>query len=566
MKLLSLEIGDLGLDEFGRKKTYRSLQPGFKIDFHNQTEKGYDQMNQFQPFCFAGLNGSGKSNVLEALASIFYHWEILSAKFKPSSLKLNLKKNTSSPDAYTLKYLIAGKGRSDYTLTNADLVTLTKIKDREPEMFVEPGPRNRLDIEKRLIRFEVKSSKQEMAPSKEFLPDLVVGYSSGENETLSLPFIKTRLLHLDEYRDAVLEGRDFDEPETSLLYVDEEMSQAVLLAIMLLEDRNTLKPLDDELKIKGIQSFRMNLNMQILYLDEQKKVSAPILNQLETKIEKLKNCATSWFEIESDFANSEGRTFPILTLDFFVDDKTKRTFKENFGSSFRLFRLFQTLYELNNNIVGPGTKRSVYGSTGFYTDGKLAIAGPEDRVFYFQDFMILKEVFGEEKPEELLLREFSDGEHQFIHTMGICLMLKDRRTLLLLDEPETHFNPDWRAKFINVLKKSIEAGGANHFQKDIILTTHSPFIISDCKRDFVKWFETGKAPRDIGFQTYGTSIDYIIKRTTDKLYLNSEMSLNELRHIIETGNLEELEEAAKHFGKSGEKQFLYQEIARKTLK
>ena len=89
-------------------------------------------------------------------------------------------------------------------------------------------------------------------------------------------------------------------------------------------------------------------------------------------------------------------------------------------------------------------------------------------------------------------------------------MLKNRSTLLLLDEPETHFNPEWRSQFVSVLKKSIEAGGANHFLKDILLTTHSPFIISDCKREFVKWFEKGQEPRDIGFQTYGTSADLFV--------------------------------------------------------
>ena len=47
--------------------------------------------------------------------------------------------------------------------------------------------------------------------------------------------------------------------------------------------------------------------------------------------------------------------------------------------------------------------------------------------------MILKKIKGEDEPKELLLREFSDGEHQFIHTIGISIMLKSKRTLLLLD-------------------------------------------------------------------------------------------------------------------------------------
>jgi restriction system-associated AAA family ATPase len=132
--------------------------------------------------------------------------------------------------------------------------------------------------------------------------------------------------------------------------------------------------------------------------------------------------------------------------------------------------------------------------------------------------MILKKIKGEKEPKELLLREFSDGEHQFIHTMGISIMLKSKRTLLLLDEPETHFNPGWRAKFIKVLNDSIQSGGANNFLKDVLLTSHSPFIISDCLPNNVIFFKRNKKTKKIepksasslDFNTYGTSVDIIL--------------------------------------------------------
>jgi len=555
MKLLSLEIGE----------QFRSLHPGFQVNFHKLTDKGVESMLEFQPFCFAGLNGSGKSNVLEALAAIFYHLEFCVAKFRPESFEKHFKRNTCTPDAFKLQYLICLSNQKEYNPQVAYLVTIDKKIGDEPHMFVEPSPTSYLIAQEfREVSLKPSTRSLEKAAGKEFLPDLVVGYSSGENEILSLPFIKNRLVHFDEYKEAVKKGFPFDEPETSLLYIDEEMSQAVLLACMLYEDpATTLKPLKDELGIVGIQSFRMNLNMQGLAMDIEKTEHVPILQHVNKTINFLKNCATSWFERKPERKGINDHLFSVLTLDFFVDDKTKQVFKEYFKSSFELFRFFQMLYELNANIISTSTKEEVYKSKGFYTDGKLPEAGPEDRVFYFLDYMILK-AEGGDKPNERLLREFSDGEHQFLHTMGICLMLKDRRTLLLLDEPETHFNPGWSSKFINVLKKSIEAGGANNFFKDIVLTTHSPFIISDCKRDFVRWFIRGEEPKDIGFQTYGTSIDYIMKNTTNKRYLNSEKSITDLKNIIKEGSLEDLEAAIKEFGKSSEKQFLYQQIERLT--
>lgn len=509
MKLLSLEIGE----------QFRSLHPGFSVNFHKLTDKGVESMLEFQPFCFAGLNGSGKSNVLEALASIFYHLEMCVAKYRPESFEKHFSRNRCTPDAFTLKYLTCSSNKKDYVLFLADIVTITKEKGKEPVMVVEPNPFSKeRDIEPREVSLKPSDRSQERAPGKEFLPDLVVGYSSGENEILSLPFIKNRLIHFDEYKESVKNGFPFYEPETSLLYIDEEMSQAVLLACMLYEDpETTLKPLREELGIVGIRSFRMNLNMQSLNLEGSNQ-KVPILQHIHPILENLRKCATSWFVENKGGALNEKGLHSVLTLDFFVDENTKSVFREHFNSSFELFRFFQLLYELNANIISNSTKEEVYKSKGFYTDGKLPKAGPEDHVFYFLDYMIIKEIDGLEKPKELLLREFSDGEHQFLHTMGICLMLKDRRTLLLLDEPETHFNPAWRAKFIKVLNDSLKAGGTNNFLKDVILTSHSPFIISDCLPNNVIFFKRNKetlkieakSAKEMDIRTFGTSVEYIL--------------------------------------------------------
>ena len=149
----------------------------------------------------------------------------------------------------------------------------------------------------------------------------------------------------------------------------------------------------------------------------------------------------------------------------------------------------------------------------------------------------------------MLLRSFSDGEHQFIHTIGICLLLKDRRALLLLDEPETHFNPSWRAKFIKILNDSITSGNPRglpngnfnvHLLKDILLTSHSPFIISDCMPENVVLFEkdyegftTAKkvTELDSSFNTYGTSMELILNRLFDYDQSIGDLSYSELESI-----------------------------------
>lgn len=573
MKLVKLLIG-----EAPRERQFRSLQSGFEICFHTMNEDGWEAMETFSPFCFAGLNGSGKSNVLEALACIFYHLECCTAKYGSDSFKRHFRRNVCSPEAFTLEYLIGQHNNNPYSLKYFHKVIVTKEFEKEPLMTIQEFPFDNT-VKKVKVSLIPPKDGHKSADGKNFLPDNIIGYSSGENEILSLPFIKSRLLHFDEYKKGTIDGyRDYIEPENSLIYIDEEMSQAVLLANLIFEEEKiidfddqvvdgALKPIVDELNIVGLRSFRINLNLHKLAFQELNG-DENIFEHISEKIDVLKKCSTSWYESDNN-----------LVLDFYVDKVTKKAFKTYFATSFDLFRLFQLLYELNINFIDETIMEDVYRSKGYYTDGKLPLGSPDQKVFYFLNFLILKKIEGEEVPKQLLLKEFSDGEHQFLHTMGICLMLKDRRSILLLDEPETHFNPSWRAKFVKILGDSITSGNKVryvngnfnvHLLKDVILTSHSPFIISDCMPNNVVFFHRdsdnkyliAQKATELNLNTYGSSVDYILKNFF-KTKLISNKSFSELKDIIEHGTLEELRNAVEHFGESSEKQFLFQKIYEK---
>ncbi len=166
--------------------------------------------------------------------------------------------------------------------------------------------------------------------------------------------------------------------------------------------------------------------------------------------------------------------------------------------------------------------------------------------------------------------------------MGICLLLKDRRTLLLLDEPETHFNPSWRARFVKVLNDSIESGnrGNNfnvHLLKDVLLTSHSPFIISDCLPDNVILFEKDEEGRttakkvselDNSFNTYGTSVELILDKLFNYNQSIGDFSFSEIESISinEVNTPEEIAEAKvslRKFGESIEKDMVLSQLNRK---
>src|SRR5690606_19660584 len=134
------------------------------------------------------------------------------------------------------------------------------------------------------------------------------------------------------------------------------------------------------------------------------------------QIEKLKKCATCWFEDESG-----------ISLDFFVTEATKTAFRDNFDSAFELFQLFHLFYILNNHFVERGYIEDVYQSKGSYTDWKIPVGAPDNDAFYFLKYFLIKQENKSEKPFDILLRDLSDGEHQFLHTTSICLLLKSKR-------------------------------------------------------------------------------------------------------------------------------------------
>jgi restriction system-associated AAA family ATPase len=499
---------------------YGSIKKGFKLQFRapyeDQLSKQFD-WSEFNPFCLAGINGSGKSNVLEVLANIFYHIESCSNINQPKNFQDNFKPEICKPNAFELEYYISQD--KDYKVENLIKVCIIKKKqnkkeDGKPKMTYQPFP-----FDKKPIEVTVDSGKyaEIAAPAKRFLPDLVIGYSSGENEILSIPFLKTRLLHFDEYRVTLEKQAKYENPESSLLFIDYEMSQAVLLTNFIFQEKEVLEPLHKELGIADIIRFRMNLNLH-------KHENQNILDQYKGVVDAFTRCATSCYK-------EDGK----LTLDFWINSASKEAFKKNFPEGiFQLFQAFQILYTLNYRTINPDIKSDVYQSKGFYTDGKVPTPELQEKVFYFLDFYIKKNHLESKEVVPLLMKNLSDGEQQFLHTMGICLMLKEKSALLLLDEPETHFNPDWRSKFIRTLKKSLDHSQSNHLMRDILITSHSPFIISDCYPDKVIVFKKSEQPinaRDINFRTYGTSVDIIMENIFNKRNTIGDLSRKEIEDL-----------------------------------
>lgn len=594
MKLIRLKLGD----------RFRSLAEGFEIHFLRDFDLGNEFI--FNPYCLAGLNGSGKSNTLEALAAIFYNIECKLLDFLPESFefakninpvtseiaedKENVASNKSAPDAYELEYFFPLKSTSFSLKKDIDKnqaiahIKVIKLNGQSPTFEWIDRERYQGDANTNLARNEIK----------ELVPKYVLGYSSGHNEILSLPFFKMRFVHYDEYCEKLTRELDYSgRPEGRLVYLDDQFSQAILLCHFLFPSEAVTKIFQEKIGLKSIERFRIiikrfhKLSKKLDQLDIEIEENIELTSKFdghftasldeagnETEVlnyglmDKLIACATSQFEDDSRYADGESYD---LILDYLVNDATRAAFQYHFGevagseelskaaSALNLFQSLQILMTLNQYKVSDEIKSELYLSDSLYVSETIPMPASDERIFRFKDFEIKKDGVG----AQIFGKALSDGEHQLIHTIGLCLLYRHEPALFLLDEPETHLNPEWRASYISTLRAALEADqGTKEIMREVLLTSHSPFVISDCKKENVLVFEkdengTVKWSRP-EFNTFGASSNAITIKIFNRRETIGDFSnaaLDEFKNRLKNGEDSDqlIDEANSILGDSLEK-------------
>lgn len=543
MKLIRLKIED--------ERGFRSLQKDFEINF--QSDFNDSESDDFYPYVLAGQNGSGKSNVLEALAEIFYHLDCIYTSYKPDYFNKSdnnpkgFDSTVSRIDAFELEY---------YTFLDQDIFPFNKSKFKKAHIFIKKKTGTRPHIfflNKPEFDIWEDLTQQE---SKSLLPKYVVGYASGNNETLSFPFIKSRFLQFDEYL-STLSSKEFvnPSPNTALVYLNEEFSQAILLSNFLMlaaidEKSDLLSPLKKYVGIEDIDSFRLIIRSDITIIppensnvkdEEQKKVR--LIQNLDLKnpnakenstsyIEKLKSCATTWYDFYlmdwDDSASPEDDNKSYLYLDFKVDKETKKAFQFHFDNDpLKLFELFQMLLLQDLYKVPTSAKKNIYSTLNVFLNQEIGHIPEElDKILRFKFLKIKKK----EIEKTIYSKELSDGEHQLLHTLGLCLLFRKERCLFLFDEPETHFNPDWKARYITSVRNCFKEIVANC---EMLITTHSPFVVSDSLTENVLMFAANKNPKNPDFNTFGASVNQITMELFDRFDTIGDYSNNEIEKYYE---------------------------------
>lgn len=585
MKLISVKI--LGND-------FRSLASNKLYKFNVNS-----RIDRLSSKIFAGLNGSGKSNFLELLAEIFFHLE----KYHMNTVSPSEKRteNIGFEIEYHLPFSLDefmsyfsddlgfyfrnpfghGERIGTYNTPPSDpdeeMAIVSNEYEKQSNLFYKnyndsgnasikiTRPVNSLP-EFSIYNFSKEHFETISTNTHNLLPTKIIAYTSGQNELLSNPFYKIRYHYFKE-----LEKENTSAPEGKmvndrLFFLDSSSNFSIFVSNMLLANPQKLKYLKEVFNVDDLHSFRITIN-----LVDYRKRKISLSKTTKTNIDKLKLCATSWID------RKKGKD-EFLILDYNVNEATHQAFKFHFKTSFELFKAFYDLDNLNLYMVPVDTRGLILKAhKSLNISDELPQPDPSKLIFRIEKININK-IVAEDKPSKTIYyKGLSDGEHQFNEVIGSVLMMEQEGCLFLMDEPDTHFNPQWRGKMIEMLNyvaaSSYDDKGRPETvrKQEIIITTHSPFVISDSLREDVYKFD--KLNGEVVYmnpeiETYGTSVSLLLQEIFDRRISISDLSnfdLDEFRLALKELNdpetrkakIEETKAKLVYFGESIEKFDLY---------
>ncbi len=108
-----------------------------------------------------------------------------------------------------------------------------------------------------------------------------------------------------------------------------------------------------------------------------------------------------------------------------------------------------------------------------------------------------------------LYPKMSDGQYQLVYLFNmIYSKINENNILLLIDEGENYLHPNWQKNYLLYLIEFL----TNNFldkQVHIILTSHSPFLLSDLPKENVIFLKKGKQV-DVDINPFGANIHTLL--------------------------------------------------------
>lgn len=166
--------------------------------------------------------------------------------------------------------------------------------------------------------------------------------------------------------------------------------------------------------------------------------------------------------------------------------------------------------------------------------------------------------------------DLSDGEAQLLQILGVASIYKQKQALFLFDEPETHLNPAWRTFFHSHLEEALAVPHGTDEKSQVFLSTHSPFMISSLRKENVFFFERNDNDGQVSVmpahsQTYGASFEVLIKNYYGLKSLISQSAVEDVKtHLSAINTPEDRQQALSwiegNLGESMEKAYLLRKL------
>lgn len=299
-------------------------------------------------------------------------------------------------------------------------------------------------------------SKKAIKENKEgYLPKYVFSYYSGLSNRLLEHFDK----HQKRFYDDLLKG--VNAPPRPLFYARLIHSHFVLMAFYAFQDDEVNEFLEEYLDIIGLES--------ILF----------VLKKPNWPGDKKKGDPKFWYAkgVVKDFLNDlwDASIGPIYS---------KATIREDFNKYPEQEQLY--LYISNQDKLKK--LASKYGTnTEFFKSLEST---------YISDLMqeVRIKVTKKNVNGDITFKELSEGEQQLLTVLGLLRFTKEKESLILLDEPDTHLNPLWKWRYLNLLEKIAQEPESSQ----ILMTTHDPLVIGGLTKEEIRIFHAQKVQDENG--------------------------------------------------------------------
>lgn len=437
-------------------KEFRNLHD-VTVDFAEYYEPSPRQLVGEKPkpirsHALIGQNGTGKSNLMEALITIFRDVDLdreaafdYELEYRIRDQQVKIKANISEQKRPFV--LVDGKGESQgYLLQNRELLPA--------HIFAYYSGRNeRMEI--LFQEHQRRFNRRQEITAEEVIPAHILNNLSNTEAD------RRRMAELRKQEESKQLKQFGDDRLRRLFYCRGGHSQLVLLACLLSNDPVFQKILEN-LNIESLESalFILKQPHRLRRLDEDDILQGDPRfwyargNVVSEFLDKLWQVA--WAPIqheESKLIDFRGRQERQKQLYLFVPNKEKlRELGELVGPPSSFFRYAEGAYigDLIEEVRITVKKRDEHG-------GKVSFT------------------------------QLSEGELQMLTVLGLMRITNQDDCLFLLDEPDTHLNPIWKLRYFDdiecVLTSEIDTTAWGESQ--ILVTTHDPIMVGSLKREQV---------------------------------------------------------------------------------